>query len=55
MGLLFRKRISLGRSTNLNLSRRGTSISKRVGRVSLSSRGRGTVRLAKGLSLRFKL
>ena len=55
MGLVFYRRRRLGRSTFLNLSRSGASVSKRVGRLSLSSRGRGSIRLGKGLSWRFKL
>ena len=55
MGLVFYRRKRLGRSTFLNLSRSGASVSKRVGRLSLSSRGRGSIRLGKGLSWRFKL
>lgn len=55
MGLVFRKRKRLGRSGALNVSNRGVSASKRAGRVSVSSRGRGSVRLGKGLSFRFKL
>ena len=55
MGVVFYRRKRLGRSTFLNLSRSGASVSKRVGRLSLSSRGRGSIRLGKGLSWRFKL
>jgi hypothetical protein len=55
MGLVFRQRKRLGRGTFLNLSKSGASVSKRLGRVSLSSRGRGSIRLLKGLSFRFKL
>jgi uncharacterized protein DUF4236 len=55
MGLIFRKRIRLGAGTGLNLSRRGASVSKRVGPVTLNTRGRGRIRLGKGLSFRFKI
>ena len=55
MGLVFRSRRRIGKGMFLNLSRSGASVSKRVGRVSLSSRGRGSIRLFKGLSYRFKL
>jgi hypothetical protein len=55
MGLIFRKRIRTGRGSALNVSRAGVSASKRLGRVTLSSRGRGSVRIAKGLSFRFKI
>ncbi len=55
MGFTFHKRKRLGRSASLNLSKSGASLSKRVGRTTVSSRGRGSVRLGKGLSFRFKL
>lgn len=55
MGLVYRRRTRIGRSTFLNLSRSGVSVSKRVGRMSLSSRGRGSFRLGRGFSWRFKL
>lgn len=55
MGLIFRRRVRLGRSTTANVSGHGLSLSKRAGRVSVSSRGRATVRLARGLSFRIKL
>jgi hypothetical protein len=55
MGLIFRKRITTGRGSALNVSKSGVSASKRVGRVTLNSRGTGRVRIAKGLSFRFKL
>jgi len=54
MGFVFHKRKRLGRTTSLNLSKSGPSVSKRAGRVNLSSRGRGSARIAKGLSFRFK-
>ena len=55
MGLIFRSRKRLGRGTFLNLSGSGASLSQRLGRVSLSTRGRGSIRLLKGLSYRLKL
>ena len=55
MGLVFRRRKRLGRSTFLNLSSRGASVSRRIGPLSVSSRGRGSLRLGKGWSWRFKL
>ena len=55
MGFSFQKRKRLGRSTYLNLSKSGASVSRRHGRTSLNSRGRGSIRIAKGLSFRFKL
>lgn len=55
MGIVFSKRKKLGKTTALNLSKSGASVSKKAGRVTVNSRGRGSVRLAKGLSFRFKL
>ena len=44
MGLIFRKRIRIGATVNL---------SKRVGQVTVNSRGRGSIRILPGLSFRF--
>jgi hypothetical protein len=55
MGLVFNRRKRLGRSTTLNVSTRGASVSRRAGRLTLNSRGRGRIRLGKGFSFRFKL
>jgi hypothetical protein len=54
MGLVFRKRKQLGRNTALNVSKSGASVSKKAGPVSVSSRGRASVRLGKGISFRIK-
>lgn len=53
MGLNYRKRIKIGRNAAVNLSGRGASVSVRAGRVAVNSRGRGSVRLAPGVSFRF--
>jgi hypothetical protein len=53
MGFSYRRRKRLGGNTWLNLSKSGASVSKRVGRVTLNSRGGGRIRLVKGLSFRF--
>ena len=55
MGFVFSRRKRIAKGTNLNLSKSGASVSKKVGRVTVSSRGRGRIRIAKGLSFRFKL
>jgi hypothetical protein len=55
MGLVFRRRKRIGRGLGLNLSTSGASVSKKVGPLSVSSRGRGSIRLGKGISWRFKL
>lgn len=55
MGLVWRRRKRLGRNTYLNLSKSGPSLSRRIGPLSVSSRRRGSLRLGRGLSWRFKL
>lgn len=55
MGLIWRKRVRLGKNTGLNLSRSGASVSQRAGRATVSSRGNASFRLGKGLSFRKKL
>lgn len=55
MGLTWRKTVSLGKLAKLNLSKSGPSVSTKLGRVTVNSRGRGSIRLGKGLSWRFKL
>lgn len=55
MGFTFRKSKRLGRSTTASVSKSGPSVSQRAGRISVSSRGRGAIRLGKGLGFRFKL
>ena len=55
MGLSFRKSVRLGKALRLNVSRSGASLSQRVGRVTVNSRGRGSIRVGKGVSWRFKL
>jgi hypothetical protein len=53
MGWSYRRRVRLGGGAWANLSRRGASVSKRVGRVTFNSRGGGRVRIMRGLSFRF--
>lgn len=55
MGLTWNKRKRLGKGASLNLSKSGASVSKKAGPVSISSRGRGSVRLGKGVRFRFKI
>ena len=50
---MFRKSFRLGRTGRLNLSRRGASVSERIGRLTLNSRGGGSIRILPGLSFRF--
>jgi hypothetical protein len=51
----FRFSKALGKGLRVNASKSGLSASKGLGRVTVSSRGRASVRLAKGLSFRTKL
>lgn len=53
MGFTYRRRKSLGSGSWLNVSKRGASVSKRIGRATLNSRGGGSFRIAKGLSFRW--
>jgi hypothetical protein len=53
MGLVFRKRIRIGANETVNLSKDAASVAKRVGRVTVNSRGRGSIRIPPGLSFRF--
>ena len=52
MGFIFRKRVRLGRTAHVNLSKSGASVSERAGRVTVNSRGRVSVRILPGLSFR---
>lgn len=52
MGLIIRRRIPVDKTTHVNVSRTGASISKRVGRVTVNSRGRISFRIARGISFR---
>jgi hypothetical protein len=53
VGFVFKKRIGLGKGAGLNLSKSGASVSKRLGRMTLNSRGGGSFRILPGLSFRF--
>ena len=56
MGLIFRRRKRLPGGATLNVSTSGASVSKRVGRrLTVSSRGRASIRLGRGFSFRFRL
>ena len=50
MGFRYRKRVNLGGGRFINLSKRGASVSQRVGPFTFNSRGRNTVRLGNGMS-----
>lgn len=51
MGISFRKRIKIGEGTYLNVSKKGVSVSKKVGNVTVNSRGTATVNLGHGIDL----
>ncbi len=53
MPFYFRKRATLNKTTHVNLSKAGASVSERVGPVTMNSRGRVSVRILPGLSFRF--
>jgi hypothetical protein len=53
MGLIFNRRKRIAKGTNLNVSTSGASISKRAGRLTVNSRGKATLRIAKGIRFRF--
>ena len=55
MGFSFRKTRKIGKNTRVTVSKRGASVSKKVGPLSISSRGNVSVRLGKGISFRKKL
>ncbi|GAB2749786.1 DUF4236 domain-containing protein [Sinomonas soli] len=52
MGFIFRRTAKLGKNTWLNISKSGASVSRRIGPVTVNSRGKIRIRLGKGLSWR---
>lgn len=52
MGVIFRRSQRFGRNGRVNCSRSGVSYSRRIGPLTINSRGRVTLRLGKGLSIR---
>lgn len=56
MGLVFRRRVRLGDDTHANVSGGGVSVSRRLGPLTVNTRGQGTLRLGvRGLSWKFRL
>jgi Protein of unknown function (DUF4236) len=53
MSLQYRRSKTIAPGTRLNVSKSGLSVSKRVGPLTLNSRGRGSLRIAPGMSYRF--
>ena len=52
MGISYRKRIKIGNGTFLNISKSGLSISQKVGKTTINSKGKMTVNLGNGLIYR---
>lgn len=52
MGFYYRKRAHVGKNTWVNVSKRGLSVSQRVGPFTFNSRGRTSVKLGNGLGYR---
>lgn len=55
MSLSWRKSKRVGKGLTLNMSKSGPSLSQRLGPFTVSSRGRVSLRLGKGLNWRGKL
>lgn len=53
MGFIYRKRVKLGKNGHINISKRGASVSEKIGPLTLNSRGGGSIRILTGLSFRF--
>lgn len=52
MGISYRKRIKIGDGTYLNISKSGISVSQKVGRATINSRGTATINLGNGVTYR---
>ena len=52
MGISYRKRIKVGDGTFLNISKSGVSVSQKVGKTTINSRGTRTVNLGNGITYR---
>lgn len=53
MGFVFNRRKRVARGTTVNVSKSGASVSKKAGPVTFNSRGKGSVRIAKGIRFKF--
>jgi uncharacterized protein DUF4236 len=53
MSFRVQKRKRLAKNTNANISKSGVSVSKKMGNVTVNSRGTGSVRIMPGFSYRF--
>ncbi len=52
MGFYVRKRVRVGKGSWLNISKRGVSVSNKVGPLTANSRGRVNLRLGRGIGYR---
>lgn len=52
MGISYRKRIKIGDGTYLNVSKSGISVSQKVGKTTVNSRGTTTINLGNGVTYR---
>lgn len=52
MGISYRKRIKIGDDTYLNISKSGISVSKKVGKTTINSKGTTTISLGNGMTYR---
>ncbi len=55
MGISYRKRIKIGKNTFVNISKSGVSVSLKVGKITINSKGRMTVNLGNGVIYRTSL
>ncbi len=52
MGISYHKRVKIDKGTFLNISKSGVSVSKKLGKVTVNSKGNVTVNLGNGLTYR---
>lgn len=52
MGINYRKRMKIGDGTFLNISKSGVSVSQKIGKITINSRGTTTVNLGNGITYR---
>lgn len=54
MGLIFNRRKKLGKNTTLNVGKKSASVSRKLGPVTVNSRGGVSVKLGKGARYKLK-
>ena len=52
VGISYRKRIKIGDGTFLNVSKSGISVSQKIGKTTINSRGTTTINLGNGVTYR---